>query len=78
MTIDSIDEDENASDSIRANLDPDSNKTEENDLQAEKHDEPRISTLRGTMIDRSDEYVNASDSMCLSFDSDSNEIDDSD
>jgi hypothetical protein len=51
IKIDSSDEDENTSDSIRVNREFDSNVTDKNDLQDEKHFEPRISTLRGIMID---------------------------
>jgi hypothetical protein len=32
---------------------------DESDLQSEKHDESRISTLLGIRIDASDEYENA-------------------
>jgi hypothetical protein len=41
----------NADDSIRVNRDSDSNEIDERDLQDEKHDEQRISTVRGIMID---------------------------
>jgi hypothetical protein len=37
----------------------DSNEMDESDVHSEKHDEPRISTLLGIMIDASDECENA-------------------
>jgi hypothetical protein len=43
ITIDSSDEDENAEDSIRVNLEFDSNEIDESDLHNEKHLEPRFS-----------------------------------
>jgi hypothetical protein len=46
-----MDEYENARDSIRGNPEYDSKEIDESDLQAEKHDEPRISTPRGITID---------------------------
>jgi hypothetical protein len=42
---------ENADDSIRVNREFDSNESDESDSQCEKHDEQRISTLRGIKID---------------------------
>jgi hypothetical protein len=51
IRIDSSDECENANDSIRANLEFDSNEIDESDLHDEKHDTPRISTLFGIIID---------------------------
>jgi hypothetical protein len=51
---------------------------DESDLQAEKHFEPRISTLLGIKINSSDEYENASDSICVKCEFDSNVIDESD
>jgi hypothetical protein len=50
ITIVRSDDDENAFDSIRVNLDSDSNVIDESDLQSEKHDEQRTSTLRGITI----------------------------
>jgi hypothetical protein len=50
ITIDSSDEDENASDSIRVNREFDSNEIDESDLQFQKHDEQRISTFDGINI----------------------------
>jgi hypothetical protein len=41
----------NALESIRANLESDSNVIDESDLQLEKHDEQRNSTFRGITID---------------------------
>jgi hypothetical protein len=54
------------------------NEIDESDLQFEKHDEQRMSTFRGIVIDSRPEYENASDSICLSRESFSNEIDESD
>jgi hypothetical protein len=51
MTIDRIDEDENASDSIRANREFDSNLRDECKSQHEKQFKPAISTLSGIKID---------------------------
>jgi hypothetical protein len=36
---------------MRINREFDSNEIDESDLQREKHDDPRISTLRGISID---------------------------
>jgi hypothetical protein len=43
--------DENAYDPILRNNESDSNEIDENDLHMEKQDEPRISTVRGMMMD---------------------------
>jgi hypothetical protein len=51
ITIDSSDEYENASDSIRINREFDSNVIDKSELQYEKHFDPRISTLSGISID---------------------------
>jgi hypothetical protein len=51
IKIDSSDECENASDSIRVKWEFDSNVIDENDLQDEKQFDPRISTLLGITID---------------------------
>jgi hypothetical protein len=51
INIDSSDEDENASDSIRIKREFDSNMIDESDLQCEKHSDPRISTFLGIKID---------------------------
>jgi hypothetical protein len=51
ITIDSSDENENAFESIRVNLESDSMMIDESDLQLEKYAEQRISTLRGITID---------------------------
>jgi hypothetical protein len=45
------DESENVSDSIRVNREFDSNEIDESDVQYEKHEEQRISTLLGIKID---------------------------
>jgi hypothetical protein len=42
--------DENASDSIRFKLEFNSNEIDESDVQREKHDEQRISIVRGISI----------------------------
>jgi hypothetical protein len=55
IMIDSSDENENASDSIRVKCEFDSNAIDESDSQCEKHFDPRISTFLGIMIDRSDD-----------------------
>jgi hypothetical protein len=51
---------------------------DESELQDEKQDDPRISTLFGIKIDSSDEYENASDSIRVKCEFDSNVIDESD
>jgi hypothetical protein len=53
--IDESDDLQNASPSIRVKCESDSNVIDESELQFEKHSEPRISTLRGIMIDESDD-----------------------
>jgi hypothetical protein len=55
-----------------------SNETDESNLQYEKHDEQRISTFRGIVIDLRAESENAFDSMHRSCESFSNKIDESD
>jgi hypothetical protein len=54
ITIDWSEEDENANDSIRFNLEFDLNEIDESDSQDEKHAKQRISTLRGITIDWSE------------------------
>jgi hypothetical protein len=54
------------------------NEIDENDRQYEKHDEQRISTFRGIVIDSRAEPWNAADSMRFSRESFSNEIDEND
>jgi hypothetical protein len=78
IKIDSSDEYENASDSIRVKREFDSNAIDESDSQNEKHFDPTILTFLGIKIDSSDEYENASDSICVKCESDSNKIDESD
>jgi hypothetical protein len=51
---------------------------DESDLQDEKQDDPRISTLLGIKIDSSDENENVSDSIRVKCEFDSNLIDESD
>jgi hypothetical protein len=51
IKIDSSDEDENVSDSIRVNREFDSNVIDESDSQHEKQVDPRISTFFGIKID---------------------------
>jgi hypothetical protein len=65
-------------DSIRVNCEFDSNEIDESDLQDEKHDEPRISTVEGITIDSRSEHENASDSIRVSREFGSNVIDESD
>jgi hypothetical protein len=78
IKIDSSDEYENAADSIRVKCEFDSNVTDANDLQNEKHFDSTISTFLGIKIDSSDEYENASDSIRVKLEFDSNVIDESD
>jgi hypothetical protein len=75
--MESSDENENASDSIRVKCEFDSNVIDECDSQYEKHFEQRISTLRGIKIDSSDENENAPDSIRVKCEFDSNVIDES-
>jgi hypothetical protein len=63
MTIDGREELENARDSMSRNNDTDSIETSQSDSQAEKHDEPKISTVRGMTIDRREELENAEGSI---------------
>jgi hypothetical protein len=63
---------------MRVNREFDSNVIDESDMQDEKHDEPRISTLFGIMIDSSDEYENADDSIRIKLEFDSNIIEETD
>jgi hypothetical protein len=51
---------------------------DESDLQSEKQDDPRISTLLGIKIDSSDDFENAPDSIRVKCEFDSNVIDESD
>jgi hypothetical protein len=51
ITIDSSDENENASDSIRVNREFEANVIDESEPQDEKHFDPRISTVQGITID---------------------------
>jgi hypothetical protein len=78
IKIDWSDDQENASDSIRAKRESDSNVIDESDLQNEKQDDPRISTLLGIEIDWSDDHENASDSIRVKSEFDPNTIDSSD
>jgi hypothetical protein len=66
-----------AVDSIR-DSEFDSNEIDESDLQFKKHDEQRISTSRGIVIDLRPQELNTFDSMRFSRESFSNEIDESD
>jgi hypothetical protein len=56
ISIDSSDKYANAKDLIRIKREFDSNEIDESELQPQKHDDPRISTLRGISIDRSDDH----------------------
>jgi hypothetical protein len=51
--------DQNASDSIRHNNESDSTETDESDSQQLKQKEPRISTVRGMMMEVREEPKNA-------------------
>jgi hypothetical protein len=51
ITIDSIDEYENAEDSICVRCEFDSNVIDESEAQLPKHFDPRISTVTGITID---------------------------
>jgi hypothetical protein len=51
IKIDSSDDSQNASDSIRVKCEFDSNVIEKTDLQFEKHFDPTISTFLGIKID---------------------------
>jgi hypothetical protein len=64
--------------SIRFNAEFDSNEIDESGSDAEKHDEQRISTLRGITIDSSEERAKADDSIRFNPEFDSNESDESD
>jgi hypothetical protein len=55
IKIDSSDENENASDSIRVKCEFDSNEIDESDSQDEKQADPRMSTFLGIKIDSSDD-----------------------
>jgi hypothetical protein len=68
----------NASDSMRIARENDSNVIDKSDWHQDKHDEPRISTLLGIMIDWSDDLSNDSDSIRVKCEFDSNVIDESD
>jgi hypothetical protein len=63
MKIDRSDDLKHACDSIRVNCEFDPNVIDENDLQHEKHLNPRISTAIRIKVDRSDEYRNPDDSI---------------
>jgi hypothetical protein len=77
ITIDSSDEYENASDSIRVKCEFDLNEIDESEKQDVKHFNPRISTLLRILIDWSDENANACDSIHVKREFDSNVIDES-
>jgi hypothetical protein len=62
----------NACFSIRDNIDPDSNVTEESDLHQQKHPSPKTSTDEGRMISTKPVPRNASFSIRDSIDPDSN------
>jgi hypothetical protein len=51
---------------------------DESDWQYQKHDEQRIATFRGIIIDWSDDDENADDSIRVNLESDSNVIDEND
>jgi hypothetical protein len=66
---------QNTPDSIRFSSESFSNETDLSSAQNEKHDSPRISTLRGIAIDLREQYANTSRSMRLRCELSSNEID---
>jgi hypothetical protein len=69
---------QNPSFSIRDNLDPDSNVTQESELQSEKHPSPKTSTDAGRMISNKPVPLNANASIRDNLDPDSNPTDESD
>jgi hypothetical protein len=68
----------NASFSIRDNLDPDSNVTEESDRHSEKHLSPNTSIDEGRMISTKPVLWKSSPIIVDNLDSDSNVIEESD
>jgi hypothetical protein len=78
IIIDWSDEDENASDSICVNREFNWNEIDENDLQHEKQNEQRISTLDGITIDWHVEYENVDDSIRVNREFDSRAMNESD
>jgi hypothetical protein len=68
----------NASASIRDNLDPDSNVTEESDLHSEKQSAPKFSTDEEIIISTKPVSRNASCSIRENIDPDSNLTEESD
>jgi hypothetical protein len=70
--------DENTSNSILRNNEPDSMETDEKDLQPRKQEEPIISTVRGMTIAAKEEKTNAEDSILRNNEPDSIETDERD
>jgi hypothetical protein len=68
----------NRRDSSGSNCEGWANEIDESDLQNEKHEEPRIWTVEGIIIDWSDENENATDSIRVNCELDSKEIEESD
>jgi hypothetical protein len=68
----------NADPSIRDNLEPDSNVTEESDLLQEKHSSPKTSTDERIMISTKPVPINARFSIRDNLEPDSNVIEESD
>jgi hypothetical protein len=64
-TLDWSDENENVSNSIRANREFDSNVIDGSESQCEKDFDPKTSRLRGHKIDWSDDSSNACDSILV-------------
>jgi hypothetical protein len=58
----------------RFNRELDSKEIDVSDLQSQKHDEPRSSTMLGATIDSSDEDENTFDSIRMNRELDSKEI----
>jgi hypothetical protein len=80
ITTEGTDASKSARASIRFKSEFDSNEIDESDSHLRKHDEQRISTLRGILIDSSEDPEdpeNADDSIRFNLEFDSNEIDES-
>jgi hypothetical protein len=77
MMIDWSDDCKDADDSIRVKRELDWNVINENDVQDEKHCDPRNSTFLGIKIDWSDEGKNASDSIRVAREFETNVIEES-
>jgi hypothetical protein len=76
-TIESNEDRENASESIRLNCAFDSNEIDESDSQPQNHCEPRVSPTERTKFDCNEDRRVASDSIRFNCEFDSNEINES-